>query len=98
MMQACPFEEAFFLPMARQFRAALSVPLMLLGGVTRLDTMERALAEGFEFVALGRALIREPVLVRRMPAGETTASRCIPCNQCIVEMDRDGTRCVLRSQ
>jgi 2,4-dienoyl-CoA reductase-like NADH-dependent reductase (Old Yellow Enzyme family) len=96
MLKAYPFEEAFFLPSARQFRAALSLPLMLLGGVTRLDTMERALAEGFEFVALGRALIRDPDLVRRMQAGELSASRCIPCNRCVVEMERGGTRCVLR--
>ena len=91
-----PFEEAFFLPKARRFREALGLPLMLLGGVTRLETMDRALDEGFDFVALGRALIRDPDLVRRMQAGELTASRCIPCNQCVVEMERGGTRCVLR--
>ena len=92
------FEEAFFLPKARQFRAELRLPLMLLGGLTRLDTMEKAVEEGFEFVALGRALIREPDLVRRMEAGESTASLCIPCNLCVVEMDRGGTRCVFRPE
>ena len=75
----------------------ISLPLMLLGGVTRLDTMARALEAGFEFVALGRALIRDPDLVRRMQAGELTASRCVPCNRCVIEMERDGTRCVERT-
>ena len=96
LIRAYPFEEAFFLPLARRFRAELRLPLMLLGGVTRLETMERALAEGFEFVALGRALIRDPDLVRRMQSGELRGSRCIPCNQCVVEMERGGTRCVMR--
>ena len=91
------FEEAFFLPNARRFREALSLPLMLLGGVTRLDTMEKALGEGFEFLALGRALIRDPDLVNRMRAGELAASRCVPCNLCMVEMERGGTRCVRRA-
>jgi 2,4-dienoyl-CoA reductase-like NADH-dependent reductase (Old Yellow Enzyme family) len=95
-IRAYPFEEAFFLPNAQGFRAALRMPLMLLGGVTRLDTMERALAEGFDFIALGRALIRDPDLVLRLRSGELTASRCVPCNLCIVEMERGGTRCVLR--
>lgn len=45
----------FFLPFARQFREALSMPLILLGGVNRLDTIEGALEEGFEFVAIARA-------------------------------------------
>ncbi len=96
LLKAYPFEEAFFLASARRFREALDLPLMLLGGVTRLETMEHAVAEGFDFVAMGRALIRDPDLVRRMQAGETTASRCIPCNRCVIEMERNGTRCVFR--
>lgn len=40
-----PFEEAFFLPFARQFREALTMPLMLLGGINRRDTIEGALDE-----------------------------------------------------
>jgi 2,4-dienoyl-CoA reductase-like NADH-dependent reductase (Old Yellow Enzyme family) len=91
------FEEAYFLPLARRFRAALSLPLMLLGGVNRLETMERSVAEGFDFLALGRALIRDPDLVERMRRGELTESRCNHCNECVVEMERDGTRCVLRA-
>ncbi len=91
-----PFQEAFFLPKARRFREALELPLMLLGGITKLETMQRAMQLGFEFVALGRALIREPDLVARMQAGETKASLCIPCNRCVAEMERDYTRCVFR--
>jgi 2,4-dienoyl-CoA reductase-like NADH-dependent reductase (Old Yellow Enzyme family) len=93
-----PFEEAFFLPNARRFRAALSLPLMLLGGVTRLDTMRAALAEGFDFIAMGRGLIRDPDLVERMRSGALAGSRCVPCNQCMIEMERGGTRCVMRSE
>ena len=96
ILKAWKFEEAFFLPKAEKFQHELSLPLMLLGGLTRLDTMERAIDRGFAFVALGRALIREPDLVRRMQAGETEAGLCIPCNRCIVEMDKGGTRCVMR--
>ncbi len=97
-LKAYPFEEAFFLASARRFRERLRLPLMLLGGVTKLDTMQRAMAEGFDFVALGRALIREPDLVRRMQAGQTRAARCIPCNRCVIEMERNGTRCVFNEQ
>ena len=68
MLRAYPFEEAFFLPLARRFRQAVGLPLMLLGGLTRLETLLRAFAEGFEFVALGRALIADPDLVRRLQA------------------------------
>ncbi|MDJ0785283.1 MAG: NADH:flavin oxidoreductase [Myxococcota bacterium] len=96
MLKPWKFEEAFFLPMARRFREATSLPLMLLGGVNRLDTMEQALTEGFDFLAMGRALIRDPDLVRRMEQGVLKASRCSHCNLCMVEMERGGTRCVER--
>ena len=62
-----PFEEAYLLPYARQFRAALTMPLVLLGGINRLATVEAALDEGFEFVAMARALLRSPT--RRPLAG-----------------------------
>lgn len=96
IIRAYPFSEAFFLPMARRFRAAVRLPLMLLGGVTRLDTMQQARDEGFEFFAMGRALIRDPDLAQRLQRGELTAGRCVPCNLCVIEMERGGTRCVRR--
>jgi 2,4-dienoyl-CoA reductase-like NADH-dependent reductase (Old Yellow Enzyme family) len=89
-----PFEEAYFLPMARQFREALTLPLILLGGVNRLETIQQAMAEGFEFVAMGRALLRDPELVRKMASGTATSGNCIHCNKCMVSIF-SGTRCVV---
>jgi 2,4-dienoyl-CoA reductase-like NADH-dependent reductase (Old Yellow Enzyme family) len=89
-----PYEEAFFLPYARQFRDALAMPLILLGGISRLDTVEHALDEGFAFVAMARALLREPDLVAKMEAGTATESLCIHCNKCMPTIYR-GTHCVL---
>jgi 2,4-dienoyl-CoA reductase-like NADH-dependent reductase (Old Yellow Enzyme family) len=89
-----PFEEAFFLPYARQFRDALTMPLILLGGINRLDTVEHALADDFAFVAMARALLRQPDLVNRMRTGAATESLCIHCNKCMPTIYR-GTRCVL---
>jgi 2,4-dienoyl-CoA reductase-like NADH-dependent reductase (Old Yellow Enzyme family) len=93
-LRAYPYEEAFFLPYARQFLDALSLPLILLGGITRLETVESALAEGFAFVAMARALLREPDLITRMQGGSATSSLCIHCNQCMPTI-YSGTRCVL---
>ena len=89
-----PFEEAYFLQYARQFRDALSMPLILLGGIDRLETIERALADGFAFVQMARALLREPDLVQRMQADAKYESLCIHCNKCMPTIYR-GTRCVL---
>jgi 2,4-dienoyl-CoA reductase-like NADH-dependent reductase (Old Yellow Enzyme family) len=90
-----PFEEMFFLEQARSVRAAVRMPLVLLGGIVSRANVDRAMAEGFDFVALGRALIADPDLVRRMQADPGTRSRCTHCNACVAEMDTGGVRCVL---
>jgi 2,4-dienoyl-CoA reductase-like NADH-dependent reductase (Old Yellow Enzyme family) len=89
-----PFQEAYFLPYARQFRDALSIPLVLLGGIDRLDTVQRAMTDGFDFVAMGRALLREPNLLQRWQDGDLHESLCIHCNKCMPTIYR-GTHCVL---
>jgi 4,4'-dithiodibutanoate disulfide reductase len=89
-----PFEEGFFLDYARQFRAALDLPLIYLGGVNRLDTAEVALSQGFELVAMARALLREPDLIATFAKGDRTEGLCVHCNKCMPTI-YSGTRCVL---
>jgi 2,4-dienoyl-CoA reductase-like NADH-dependent reductase (Old Yellow Enzyme family) len=93
-LKSYPFEEAFFRSYARQFRAALSMPLVLLGGINRRDTIEQAMADGFDFVAMGRALLREPGLVTALAKGERQESLCVHCNKCMASI-YSGTHCVL---
>jgi 2,4-dienoyl-CoA reductase-like NADH-dependent reductase (Old Yellow Enzyme family) len=89
-----PFEEAYFLPMARRFRQQLSLPVILLGGINTLASINQAMAEGFGFVAMGRALLREPDLIARMRDGSADQGTCTHCNKCMVSI-YSGTRCVL---
>ena len=93
-LKSYPFEEAYFRDDARRFRDALSTPLVLLGGINKLDTVQSALDEGFSFVAMGRALLREPDLLRRWENGDATDGICIHCNKCMPTIYR-GTHCVL---
>jgi 2,4-dienoyl-CoA reductase-like NADH-dependent reductase (Old Yellow Enzyme family) len=93
-MPEYPFEEAYFLSYARQFRDALTMPLILLGGINKLETIEAALTEGFPFVAMGRALLREPDLPTRMQQGKAADSLCVHCNKCMPTIYQ-GTHCVL---
>ncbi|MEO6988567.1 MAG: NADH:flavin oxidoreductase [Aquihabitans sp.] len=89
-----PFEEGFFLPFARQFREALSMPLILLGGINERSTIETAMGEGFEFVAMARALLREPDLPNKLAAEQVDSGLCVHCNKCLPTI-YTGTRCVL---
>ena len=46
-------------------------------------TIDTAMAEGFEFVAMGRGLLRTPDLVRRMQENPVEPDRCTHCNLCM---------------
>jgi len=94
LVQAYPYEETFFLEDARRVRAAVRVPLLLLGGIKSRAGLERVMADGFELAGMGRALLHDATLPRRLERGEVERSGCVPCNRCIVEMDRGGVRCV----
>lgn len=75
-----PYRDAYLLREARLFRAELTIPLILLGGITNRTTMDLAMAEGFEFVAMARALLAEPDLVNRIAAeGSQVRSACTHC-------------------
>lgn len=89
-----PYERLYFLEHARQFRDALSMPLVLLGGITDLAAMETAMENGFEFVAMARALLREPDLIARIQKEQDAKSLCIHCNLCAASIFT-GTRCPL---
>lgn len=90
-----PYRDAYLLREARLFRAELTIPLILLGGITNRTTMDLAMAEGFEFVAMARALLAEPHLVNRIAAeGSQVRSACTHCNQCMATIYR-RTHCVV---
>jgi 2,4-dienoyl-CoA reductase-like NADH-dependent reductase (Old Yellow Enzyme family) len=94
LIKEFPYRDTFFLDEARQIRQAVDIPLVLVGGLRKLDDMERCCAEeGFELLALARPLIIEPDLIDRMERGETTASKCEPCNKCVGVMDKGGIHC-----
>jgi 2,4-dienoyl-CoA reductase-like NADH-dependent reductase (Old Yellow Enzyme family) len=76
----------------RRVRAAVRLPLVLLGGVKSAAGVARAMDAGFELVGMARALLHDPSFPKKLQQGAT--SGCVPCNQCICEMDRGAVRCV----
>jgi 2,4-dienoyl-CoA reductase-like NADH-dependent reductase (Old Yellow Enzyme family) len=81
-----PYSDAYLLRDAKIFRTELSMPLILLGGITNRESMDLAMAEGFDFVAMARALLAEPDLIKRIAADgdrHTVHSACTHCNHCM---------------
>jgi 2,4-dienoyl-CoA reductase-like NADH-dependent reductase (Old Yellow Enzyme family) len=92
-----PYREAYLMDQAKQFRAEVTMPLILLGGITNRETMNLAMAEGFDFVAMGRAVLAEPDLINRIKnedAEHAVRSLCTHCNKCMATI-YSRTHCVV---
>lgn len=85
MVPTVPYTETYFLEDALKFRERLRLPLVYVGGCSTREGIERVLGSGFEFVQMGRALLRRPDFVNRLAAGEESAG-CDHVNYCIARM------------
>ena len=94
MVQTYPFTSMYLLEGARRFKEVLKIPVVYIGGILSLEDMNRAMNEGFEFVEIGRATVRDTDFVKKLEKGEITASDCDHCNRCIAAMDAGGVHCV----
>lgn len=93
-LRAYPYRDAFLMDDAMAFRSELTMPLILLGGITNRETMDAAMSAGFDFVAMGRALLAEPDLINRIETDSSVRSVCDHCNKCMPTI-YSRTHCVV---
>ena len=99
-----PFDQLFFRDLAlcvlHTVRAlgarGENTRVCLVGGVQSLEALEVAMADGFDLVQCGRALLREPSLPLQWQARAADESACTRCNRCIVHptMRQELIHCV----
>ena len=81
-----PFKEGYFLDDAKEFRAALKMPLIYVGGMVSKEKMEEVLDSGFVALQMARALVNDTDFVNKLQSGEVTRSECKHSNYCIGRM------------
>jgi 2,4-dienoyl-CoA reductase-like NADH-dependent reductase (Old Yellow Enzyme family) len=92
------FHEMYFLDHSRKVRAATTMPLSFIGGVKSMDSIDKAMREGFDCISLARTLIHDPQFINKLKAGTVTKSGCTSCNRCVANIYAPGgTECVLGS-
>ena len=75
--------EAYFLNFAAGLAEKISVPVILVGGLRSLETMQNILnTTKIELLSLSRPLLREPDFPNKLFNHESTDSKCISCNAC----------------
>ena len=97
LIPTVPFKEGYFLEDAKEFRAAVKLPLIYVGGLNTKEKMEEVLAAGFQGLQMARTLVHDTDFVNKLHSGETTCSGCGHSNYCIARMytlEMKCNRCV----
>jgi 2,4-dienoyl-CoA reductase-like NADH-dependent reductase (Old Yellow Enzyme family) len=93
IIKETPFKELFLLEEAKRIKDAVKIPVIYIGGVLSLANMETVMKEGFEFIQLGRATVRDPDVIKKIESGEISGVDCDHCNRCVAEMAVKGIFC-----
>ncbi|NIB42919.1 NADH:flavin oxidoreductase [Pseudomaricurvus alkylphenolicus] len=87
-----PYKELYFLDGCRRVRDVVkNAQMVYIGGCHTLESLAQVMAEGIDFVQLGRPLIRDPAFVNNaMAAPDTYHSGCTECNRCVTTIEAPG--------
>ena len=86
--------EGYFRAEAAAIKAAVDIPVHVVGGLRSPELCEEILAAGdADGVALCRPFIREPDLPRRWQSGDPAVSECISCRGCLKQGMGGGIAC-----
>ena len=85
-----PYEELYFLEDAKRIRDRVNCQMIYIGGCTDLDSLEKVMGEGFDFVQLGRPLIKDPAFVNNAMADRNYRNGCTHCNKCAALIEAPG--------
>lgn len=86
LIPTVPYSEGYFLDEAKKFRAALSMPLVYVGGLISKQKMEEVLEAGFTGLQMARALVHDTDFVNKLKEGKLECSGCKHSNYCIGRM------------
>lgn len=86
LIPTVPYSEGYFLEEAKKFRAALTMPLVYVGGLVSKQKMEEVLEAGFTGLQMARALVHDTDFVNKLKEGELECSGCRHSNYCIGRM------------
>jgi len=99
MWKAYDYHPTYFLEASKRIKAAVKCPVIYIGGCSTRADIDRVFEAGFDFVQLGRALVKDPNFVNKAKDDPAYDSGCTHCNFCVPLIQHpDGIRCVLNDK
>lgn len=86
----------YYLEECAEARKALSLPLILVGGMRQLSDMQAVLDRGIaDAISMCRPFVMDPLLVKHFREGISENSGCTSCNGCLTRRIPGELRCIL---
>ena len=84
----------FNLEAAREIKKAISLPVMVVGGVRNMGDIHEVIDDGnVDLVSLCKPLLLEPDLIAKFINGKQEKAKCIDCCYCMMGAEKESTRC-----
>ncbi|MES2619704.1 MAG: NADH:flavin oxidoreductase [Bacteroidota bacterium] len=98
LIPSVPFTEGYFMEEAKRIQKAIKIPVVLVGGMNSMHIIEKAMEEGFQWIAIARALIENPNFVNDLRNEVMEKSGCTICNYCVAKMYSGEMTCHLHEK
>ena len=91
-------KEAYFREYTQKMKAAISIPLILVGGIKSFEVASEIIEqEVADYISMSRAFVREPDLIHRWKNGDLGPAQCKSDNLCFTPgFEGKGVYCVTR--
>ena len=89
-----PYQPIYFRERALRVREAVGCAVAYIGGAASNADFDILIADGFDFIQLGRALLADPDLPAQAAISPQWKSRCTHCNECVATIEvPQGVHC-----
>ncbi len=89
----------YYIEECRQARSALDIPVILVGGMRKLDEIRQVVDGGIaDAVSMCRPFIMDQHIVRKFHQRLADSSKCNSCNGCIAWMQKQDIHCVFNEK
>lgn len=85
-----PYYDNYLLEHAKRIRERVKGGVCYIGGTSGSDNIRSLMAEGFDFIQLGRGLLYDPDFAHHAKAETGYRNGCTHCNQCATLIEREG--------
>ncbi len=98
LIPGLPFTEGYFMEAAKRIQNVIRIPVVLVGGMNSAETINNALHDGFQFIAMARALIHNTHFINDLRNATISKSGCTVCNYCVARMYSGQIACYLNEK